>query len=103
MPGPSPRRLYAFAESPDTAAYVCSHVLRDGAPVLFVARGEDGHWQFLCGAFHGEGSGEQPFEVCLGDVVEGDRDLQAVAGLPPGASAQRADPQTPWSFHPLEG
>ena len=92
-----------FREPPDTAVYVCRHVLRESAQVLFVSCGEDGTWQFLCGARHGEGSGELPVQVCLGDVVEGDASLLSVACLPPGGTAHRERADAAWAFVPLLG
>ena len=47
--------MYKFSEPENTACMVCSHVLENNAPILYVSHDqEDGMWQFLCGAINHE-------------------------------------------------
>lgn len=89
---------FRFEAPRETAVLVCRHVWEDGLPVVHVCR-EEGDWQFLCERDHGEGSGEEPVMVCLGDLVDRDPTLNGVADLCGHESARRISPGEPWAVH----
>ena len=68
---------FPFADKPDTACFVCSHVL-EGRPVLYVSHDDDGYWQFLCGGEHSE---QDARIVSLLSAYELDKGLGALAPL----------------------
>jgi len=67
---------YQFEQPRDTACITCSHVISDGAPVLFVTHdADDGGWQFLSGAEHDI---EDATVIGMGSVVDMDPTLNGL-------------------------
>ena len=78
---------YQFEQPCDTACITCSHVLNDGAPVLFVTHdADDGGWQFLCGAEHDI---EDATVIGMGSVIDLDPTLNGLHDMPEGYGATR--------------
>ncbi|MCB9876303.1 MAG: DUF4262 domain-containing protein [Planctomycetes bacterium] len=75
---------------------VCSHVFDAKEPARFVCRDDDGDWQVLCGADHGDDDVESARMVPFGHVLEGDPTLREVADLEIGEQAERDQPGQPW-------
>lgn len=89
---------WSFADSEDTVAICCVHVLNRERSVHFVTHDEvDGDWQFLCGEPHDGNDGRV---VCLGCMVERDQTLLALADLPRGWGADRSAVGAPWNYEP---
>ncbi len=88
-------RDWPFPRSPEDPVFICSHV-QQGGPILEVTHDLDGDWQFLCDADHGEGTGEEPVLVSLGEVVASDDSVAEEAGLVPGWTARRAARGAAW-------
>jgi hypothetical protein len=85
---------WSFDDAENTACFSCSHVLQEGYPILRVTHDEDdGAWQFLCGQSHDV---EQARIVCLGCMVVRDEELAALADLPLGWCAERANVGSSW-------
>jgi hypothetical protein len=85
---------WPFDEPEETEVIALRRVLRGDCPLLLVTHDEDdGSWQFL--------DGEHVFEedaavVCLGEMVQLDPSVGALADLPAGWYAWRSDPDQPW-------
>jgi len=83
------------------AAIVCSHVARDGYPVLLAKRDDpmdpdDSGWQFLCGS--GVHEDEQLAQVwAVSEVVEKEPTLKGIIGSPVGSKFVRRDKTSPWT------
>ena len=90
-----PTGRFEFDADPHLGVILCPHV-RDGAPILYVCRDEDGAWQFLCGADHGED--EPPALVGLSHVVEQDPTVNEVASLCSNHRAEREAVGAPWEI-----
>ncbi len=84
---------WPFDQAPNCATIVTSGVL-DGRPVLFVSHDEDDHgWQFHDSL---DAQPETARLVCLSHVLALDPALCALADLPPGWVAWRADATSAW-------
>jgi len=84
---------WPFEESAEDEVITLDRIVSGEAPILLAARDDDG-WQFL--------DGEHIFEedariVLLGEVVQFDPTLLALADLPIGWHARRAAPGEPWT------
>ena len=91
-------REFRFKEQRNARVFVCDRVVSGGA-ILYVSHDEDGDWQFLCGAEHGEAFPEDPGHVgCLECVVAGDESLNEIAGLPSGGVAMRDATTSAWEI-----
>jgi len=90
---------YQFDQSRDTACITCSHVMSDGAPVLFVTHdADDGGWQFLCGAEHDI---EDAIVIGMGSVIDLDPTLNSLHDMPEGYGATRDALGAQWAaFRP---
>jgi hypothetical protein len=84
-----------FAEAPNTATYVCTHVWNDGAPILWVSHDAEGDWQFLCGGVHDDPA--QGLLIGLAHVVERDPSVNRVASMCTSHVAERADANGEWT------
>jgi hypothetical protein len=86
---------WRFPDREDTEVIVLARILRGAAPLRLVTHDEeDGGWQFL--------DGDHVFDddavvVCLGEMVQFDPSLRALADLPAGGYAWRRGPGGPWS------
>ena len=85
--------VFPFADSPNTAAFVCCHVLDGERPVLRVTHDEDGYWQFLCGGGHTEAEARV---VSLEEAYSIDKSTGALAGMDYGCTAERDTPGGEW-------
>ena len=89
---------FPFGDTPNTACIACTHVAREGAPVLYVSHdADDGMWQFLCG---GESHTEaDALTLALSHVAELDDSLSEVADMPSGVAGEREDVGKKWKFY----
>jgi len=85
----------------DFGVYVCPHVFDESRPVLDSVRDFDGSWQFLCGVKGCLDDGE-PKHVGVGHLVKSDSTINELTALAPGTYAERANPETKWSFGKLD-
>jgi predicted adenylyl cyclase CyaB len=85
-----------FLDPEETEVITLERILRGESHILLVTHDmEDSGWQFL--------DGEQVFEddgvvVCLGEIVQFDPELKALAELPAGCYAWRSSPGQIWSW-----
>ena len=84
---------FPFADAPNTAAFMCSHVLNEGNTILYVSHDEDGYWQFLCGGTHTE---DEAKVVSLMSAWKHDESVGQLAHMPCGSVAQRTDIHSEW-------
>src|SRR5438046_1978058 len=87
-------------------AVACVHVLREGAAVASVGRGEpvrseDSGWSFVCGQEE-EHSPDEMLVVQLDTLLNGDPSLEPLLQLPLGTWAYRLGPEEPWQMEPLD-
>lgn len=93
---PGPADAWPFASPPNEAVYTVAPVLAGTADVVFVSHdAEDGAWQFLDA---GGGHLEEARLVSLASIVRIDPSVRALAGLPLGWCATRADATSPWTW-----
>jgi hypothetical protein len=87
--------MKAFKDPLNTAVYTCTHILREGKPILHVSHDrDDGAWQFMCGAsHHDDASGKM---VSLRTMVAIDQTLVEIADLKCGYTASRVSPRSNW-------
>lgn len=79
---------YNFSDPENTACMVCSHVLNQKLPILYVTHDkDDGMWQFLCGAE--EHKPENANIIGLGEIVVLDQTLNELNEMPLGIGAER--------------
>lgn len=84
---------FPFEDEPNTATFICDHVMNKQRPILYGSHDEDGYWQFLCGDRHTE---EQAKIVSLKYVYDLDPSIGALADLPYGKSAYRNSIDENW-------
>jgi hypothetical protein len=90
---------WPFADPPNLAVITVAQVFLQEMPILRVTRDEDsGGWQFLTGDVV---EVSQAFVVALQEMIEHDPSLVALADLPPGWYAQRADRESKWERGPI--
>ena len=82
----------------EVAAFVCTHVWNDHAPILHVAV-EHGDWMFLCGGFHDETDGG-PIVLGRNHVVDRDPTVAEVLDLPDHWEAVRSAAGEAWVREP---
>jgi hypothetical protein len=89
------KQEYLFKDHPDTACFVCDHVLNLQRPILYAAHDEsDGSWQFLCGGTdHTE---EQVRIISLLQATKLDASINGLVELAVGFSAERTGQQDKW-------
>lgn len=85
---------FPFNDAPNTATIACSHIVEDGKPILFVSRGEDGMWQFLCGESHDP---DEARIVSLEQVFELDPSIGDLNDMPLGYYVERPSQDKDWN------
>jgi len=89
--------MFPFYEPENTATFSCTHVFREGKPILYVSRDEDdGAWQFLCGGSH---MSKDAMIVGLKAVYDHDSSVGVLAQMPMGYYAERETPDGEWIIH----
>ena len=90
---------WPFDQAPDVGAITSKQVIEFGYPILFVTHYEDDHsWSFLCATT--DNYPEDGRVICMGEALNLDRTLVAVADLPPGWSARRENKDSEWIKYP---
>lgn len=84
---------FPFMDKPNTATFVCCHVLNKERPILRVTHDEDGYWQFLCGGNHNIDDAQI---VSLQFAYELDKSVAEVANMDYGHIAERKDKDSEW-------
>ena len=74
--------------------FCCGHVFRMERAILLVCR-DDGDWQFLCGQTD-HGDSNEPYVVCVGELLKRDASLNEVASVERDWEAERARPGGQW-------
>jgi Domain of unknown function (DUF4265) len=89
-----PKANWPFDDPPNVATITVRQIIKEGAPILLVARdAEDGGWQFLTGgAFEVADS----MVVSLREVFKHDPTIAELADLEPGWEATRKKVGAPW-------
>ena len=86
--------IFPFSDTPDTAVFICSHILDSGEEILFVSHDmDDGAWQFLCGKEHNESDASI---VSLKYVLGLDPTIGNLKDLPLGYCAERESKNDKW-------
>ena len=86
--------IYPFSDAPNTAVFICSHILDSGEDILFVSHDtDDGAWQFLCDKEHNESDARI---VSLKYVLNLDPTISNLNDLPLGYCAQRKSKSDKW-------
>lgn len=94
---PSKMSRFSFQEDPRLGVITTAPVLA-GAPIVMVSHdADDGGWQFLCGTTSDPADGRV---VHLEDIVALDPTVNAVADLPLGWVAFRANVAGEWKREP---
>lgn len=86
---------FPFHDAPNTATIICSHVLEEHEPILYVSHDEeDDMWQFLCGK---EGHEESEARiVSLYSVFMLDHTVASLSEMPCGYFAERESNDSKW-------
>lgn len=83
-----------FSDAPNTAVFICSHILDGREKILFVSHdADDGAWQFLCGKEHDESDARI---VSLKYVLDLDPTIVKLKDLPLGYCAERKSKNDRW-------
>ncbi|GMT48494.1 MAG: hypothetical protein IEMM0008_0033 [bacterium] len=86
---------YKFSDPKNTASIMCSHVLENQMPILYVTHDEDdGGWQFLCGAENHED--QHGRIIALFEVTTIDPSVNKLYDMPPGVGAERESRNDQW-------
>lgn len=90
-----------YQEAETGAAFICTHVAREGLPILSVSHSEpveprDSGWAFHCGK--DEHSDDEILVVALKTALGFDTDLLQVLALPRGCYAFRATRGGEWKI-----
>ncbi|MCD7873256.1 MAG: DUF4261 domain-containing protein [Clostridiales bacterium] len=88
---------FTVSDEANTIAIVCSHILEQGAPILYVSH--DGIWQFLCGKKH---SGNDARFVSLSSIYSFDSSVLNLADMPCGYYYVRKNLQSDWEIRKAE-
>lgn len=106
MPSGRPRMSHShnfvswpFQEAVNTAVFTTRQILEGRQPVVEVYHDHDGDWQFLCGTTLERVDIRL---VCMGCLFERDPTLAALADLPTGWCATRANLQGEWRREAFE-
>jgi hypothetical protein len=87
---------YQFEQPENTACFSCRHVIKEGAPILYVTHdADDGGWQFLCGGDHIE---DDARIVGMGEIVKIDPSVNELHEMPEGVSATREKRGGTWTM-----
>lgn len=84
---------FPFADAPNTACFICRHVLDENKPILYVSHDEDGYWQFLCGKNHNE---EDARIISLAEILNIDESMSDLAELDYGEYAEAENETSDW-------
>ncbi len=76
-------------------AVITTKYILEGEPILYVARDEDGDWQFLGGQDITEADAAM---VSLGQIIERDSSIKELLDMPKETEAKRKDINSPWVF-----
>ncbi|MDE6313782.1 MAG: hypothetical protein K2M46_09245 [Lachnospiraceae bacterium] len=88
---------FPFEDAPNTATIICSHILEQKEPILYVSHDEDdGMWQFLCGEQHNE---DEARIVSLYSVFMLDSSVADLAQMPCGYVAERKTKNSQWKVY----
>lgn len=85
-------------------AMICSHIIRNGFPILRAQRDEpldeiDSGWQFLCNIGHDEATeGAQIWSIK--SVIKYEPSLQGMLDQPIGTILDRKNIKSPWIIFP---
>lgn len=86
--------IFPFSDAPNTAVFICSHILGGREKILFVSHdADDGAWQFLCGKEHDESDARI---VSLKYVLDLDPTIVKLKDLPLGYCAERKSKNDKW-------
>ena len=86
--------IFPFSDAPNTAVFICSHILDGREDILFVSHDmDDGAWQFLCGKEHDESDARI---VSLKYVLDLDPTIVKLKDLPLGYCAERESKNDKW-------
>lgn len=86
--------IFPFSDAPNTAVFICSHILDGRENILFVSHdADDGAWQFLCGKEHDESDARI---VSLKYVLDLDPTIVKLKDLPLGCCAERKSKNDKW-------
>ena len=89
--------VYPFHDTPNTACFVCRHILDGERPILFVSHDlDDGMWEFMCGDKHSE---EDLRIIGMGEAFELDESIGLLAELPYGWCAERETKDSEWKTY----
>ncbi len=72
---------------------ISTKYILEGAPILHVAKDEDGDWQFLG---RQEITEADAVVVSLGQILKIDETIKAILDMPKGAEVKRQDVNSPW-------
>ncbi|WP_416396656.1 hypothetical protein [Allohahella sp. A8] len=87
---------YRSSNLENASGMVCSHVLDEQAPILYVSRDKnEGMWRFLCGPE--DHKAEQSREITLGEAARIDASLNALDEMSPGIGAARESATDEWT------
>lgn len=84
---------WPFDDLPDLGVVTLTRITDGSNPILYVARDEDGEWQFLD---NGEITEDDIEIVSLQSVVELDSTIKELADLPLGCVSEREAVGKPW-------
>ena len=88
--------IFPFSDAPNTAVFICSHILDGREKILFVSHdADDGAWQFLCGKEHNESDARI---VSLKYVLDLDPTIVNLKDLPLGYCAERKSKNDKWAI-----
>jgi hypothetical protein len=85
-------KSWPFSDAKNLGVTTTQQVL-DGHPIQIVSHDDDGDWQFLCGTTNDVDDARM---VALEEIVNLDKTLEELAGLPRGEQAQRGSQDAPW-------
>ncbi len=94
--------MQQFNEKNNLAVFTCTHVMRQGEPILYVSHDEnDGGWQFLCGKSGHKG--DEAMIVALEEIIMFDESVTEVADIPEGIFVERKSIKDTWMTKPKSG
>ncbi|RZK62980.1 MAG: hypothetical protein EOO85_31720 [Pedobacter sp.] len=87
---------FMFTDAPDTACFVCTHVLKRDRPILYVTHTEEeGFWSFLCG-YDDHHYDEDYSIISLEEATAIDESINNLHDMPIGVGADRATATSQW-------
>jgi hypothetical protein len=89
--------MSGFTEPANLAVFACTHVIKNGAPILIASHdADDGSWQFMCG--EGLHSNKDAMIVSLDEIVLLDQSVEEIGDLPVGYVASRDKRGAKWHY-----